>query len=471
MNDKKNIDRLFQEKFKDFEAVPDAQVWLNIETALKEKKRKAIPFWLRLSGIAAALLLGFYTLNMMFNSTTKTKNTIVLDPKNESQNKDSISNRKQNKNIALPIKNKQELVITNPKTIRNHEKENSSTIQTVTEQAKNKTNTPVYKSKNNSSIKTDTTPNFNIKSETIVVEKKQLQKANSSFVSFDLKSEKESVAKIPDTKIAATDTKNEDKAVGENKNELEEILKMKEKKTTAALKNKNRWQIVPNVAPVYLNSNSAGSAIDPQFSDNTKTTDNNFSYGVGVNYAVSKKLTVRTGVNKLSLGYNTNNVTYSTSLVTNNLENITYSSNESIEIKNAITITSQGNLEKAIQNIDSGVINQKMGYYEVPLELSYVLIKKKFGVSVIGGISTLFLNQNKISLRSNRTDLRLGEANNLNAIHFSTNLGMGFKYQFVKSFQINIEPMVKYQLNTFTNNSSTYKPVFIGLYSGVIYSF
>ena len=246
---------------------------------------------------------------------------------------------------------------------------------------------------------------------------------------------------------------------------------MKEKKTTAALKNKNRWQIVPNVAPVYLNSNSAGSAIDPQFSDNTKTTDNNFSYGVGVNYAVSKKLTVRTGVNKLSLGYNTNNVTYSTSLVTNNLENITYSSNESIEIKNAIAVTSQGNLEKAIQNIDSGVLNQKMGYYEVPLELSYALIKKKFGVSVIGGISTLFLNQNKISLRSNSTDLTLGEANNLNAIHFSTNLGMGFKYQFVKSFQITIEPMVKYQLNTFTNNSSTYKPVFIGLYSGVIYSF
>lgn len=236
---------MFQEKFKDFEAVPDAQVWLNIETALKEKKRKAIPFWLRLSGIAAALLLGFYTLNMMFNSTTKTKNTIVLDPKNESQNKDSISNRKQNKNIALPIKNKQELVITNPKTIRNHEKENSSTIQTVTEQAKNKTNTPVYKSKNNSSIKTDTTPNFNIKSETIVVEKKQLQKANSSFVSFDLKSEKESVAKIPDTKIAATDTKNEDKAVGENKNELEEILKMKEKKNNCCTEKQEQMANCP----------------------------------------------------------------------------------------------------------------------------------------------------------------------------------------------------------------------------------
>lgn len=86
-------------------------------------------------------------------------------------------------------------------------------------------------------------------------------------------------------------------------------------------------------------------------------------------------------------------------------------------------------------------------------------------------LSTLFLNQNKTSLVSNNINLKLGEANNLNPIHFSTNIGMGFKYQFIKSFQINVEPMVKYQLNTYSNNSSNYKPVFIGLYSGIGYAF
>ena len=46
MNDKKNIDRLFQERFKDFEAVPDEQIWSNILDALHEKKRKkVIPLW------------------------------------------------------------------------------------------------------------------------------------------------------------------------------------------------------------------------------------------------------------------------------------------------------------------------------------------------------------------------------------------------------------------------------------------
>ena len=31
MKEKKNIDRLFQEQLRDFEATPDNQVWLNIE--------------------------------------------------------------------------------------------------------------------------------------------------------------------------------------------------------------------------------------------------------------------------------------------------------------------------------------------------------------------------------------------------------------------------------------------------------
>ena len=35
MNDKKNIDRFFQERFKDFEMYPNEQVWENIQTELK----------------------------------------------------------------------------------------------------------------------------------------------------------------------------------------------------------------------------------------------------------------------------------------------------------------------------------------------------------------------------------------------------------------------------------------------------
>jgi len=471
MNDKKNIDRLFQEKFKDFEATPDPQVWRNIEAELKEKKRRLIPFWLQLSGIAAAFIFGIFTLNMVFNSKTASKDTLVLNSKNKTENKESISNKKEKKKDLFYRKNKQELVLTPPKNARNHEKEatNVTNSKVTTKQKENKNDTPFYQSKNNSPLKTNTPINFKLSSVSVIVENKPLENGNSATVDF--KKENESLENKPDSKIAVTDTKKQENAVPQFKNELEELLKTKEEKTSVVVNNKNKWQIVTNVAPVYLNTNSAGSSVDPQFNNNSKSADNNLSFGIGVNYEVSKKLTLRAGVNKLSLDYNTNNVAYSTSLVANNLNNIAYSSKNPIEIKNDAALNTQANLTKNIQNIEKGVMNQKMGYYEFPLELSYALLNKKFGISFIGGISTLFLNQNEISIRSNSTDLTLGEANNLNTVHFSTNFGMGFKYQFVKSFQFNVEPMIKYQVNTFTDNSSNFTPVFIGLYSGLIYSF
>ena len=81
MNDKKHIDRLFQEKLKDFEATQSHAVWENISAELQaeEKDRKVIPLWLKLSAIAAVLLLLFTVGSNVFNTSDKNpdQNTIV----------------------------------------------------------------------------------------------------------------------------------------------------------------------------------------------------------------------------------------------------------------------------------------------------------------------------------------------------------------------------------------------------------
>ncbi len=61
MGDKKHIDRLFQEHFKDFEVSPPETVWNKIEDQLNQdkKKRRVIPIWWRYAGVAALLLLTF----------------------------------------------------------------------------------------------------------------------------------------------------------------------------------------------------------------------------------------------------------------------------------------------------------------------------------------------------------------------------------------------------------------------------
>ena len=81
MSDKKHIDRIFQEKLKDFEASPSPQVWKNIENKInsqKEKTRKTFPVWLKFVGIAALLAL-FFTIGSVLNNTNdaSTTNNVV----------------------------------------------------------------------------------------------------------------------------------------------------------------------------------------------------------------------------------------------------------------------------------------------------------------------------------------------------------------------------------------------------------
>ena len=72
MSDKKNIDRLFMEKLKGFEAIPSDTVWKKISAELQSTGRwkKGIPIWWRVAGVAAALLLLFTISQVVLNNNT-----------------------------------------------------------------------------------------------------------------------------------------------------------------------------------------------------------------------------------------------------------------------------------------------------------------------------------------------------------------------------------------------------------------
>lgn len=267
-------------------------------------------------------------------------------------------------------------------------------------------------------------------------------------------------------------------------NPLDKILKDKEAEKTEDSKKdlivekEKKWKVRPNAAPIYMSS-SGGSPIDSRFSDNSKSYNNNLSIGVGIDYAMSKRFSFRTGVNKYDLSYNTNDVSFFANLKVNDPNNIARGSSiPSINISqtaSVMTISDSFGLNSIDpeigQNKKTGSLNQSFGYLEFPTEVSYKIIDKKFGLQIITGFSTLILNNNKLFLLSNSGSTNVGEANNLNAINFSSNVGIGFKYNFWKSFEANFEPTFKYQFFTFNTNSGGFKPYFIGLYSGISYTF
>ncbi|MFT5436406.1 MAG: hypothetical protein ACI840_001053, partial [Ulvibacter sp.] len=61
MKDEKHIDKLFKDRFKDFEVSPSPEVWGSIQASLESRKknRKIIPLFWKVGGVAALLALLF----------------------------------------------------------------------------------------------------------------------------------------------------------------------------------------------------------------------------------------------------------------------------------------------------------------------------------------------------------------------------------------------------------------------------
>ena len=519
MSERKNINNLFQEKFENFEVIPDEIVWKNIEDKLKEKKkRRVIPFWWKLSGIAAVLLLGFFIYTVEFNNSA----TLINNEKTvTNKEKNTFETAIKKENVAKSEKNKsvnsnQKIIIAN--TNDNSKDTDNSKIKTTNSigfknskpnansivSSENTKNTDVKYKKNSNQINNKI---INLSSKNIAFEPskdKKITKRKSKVItkSEALTSENLKKKESSDTKIIISSDKEKNNAIAntsidKNKsvltqnlktdetinkkndstkiaivepNALEELQKEKEKKTITEPK-LNRWQISSNVAPIYFSSLSSGSPLDDGLKNNQKSYGtNNQSYGIGTSYALNKKLKIRTGINVLNVDYNTNGITYyQTQSVNSKLSNLDLNSaGSSIIIENFSNVNSPFN--KAIQKSE-GSLNQKLGYIEMPLEISYKVLDKKFGIDFIGGMSTMFLNRNEIYLQSSNLNLKIGEANNLNDVHFSGNLGLGFKYDILKHFQARLEPMFKYQINTFSTDSGGFKPYVFGVYSGINFTF
>ena len=260
-------------------------------------------------------------------------------------------------------------------------------------------------------------------------------------------------------------------------NIMEKLLREKETKKVVDEKEKwSKWAVNSYVSPVFFNSFTDGSPISDEFDSNEKTFKNSTSYGIGIAYNLNKRFVVKTGVSNLNLDYDTENIAFYSSYedqsrISNT--NIERNSNGKYLVlkheKDRSKIIAENELFQSGQTL--GNLNQKTQYIEVPLELSYAVLNKKFGVAIKGGMSTLFLTENVVSITSEDGNMQIGKASNLNNVHFSSNIGLGLSYSFMKNLQLNLEPTLKYQINTFNKNSNNFSPYVIGVNTGISYKF
>ena len=499
MKNKKHIDELFKERFNNVETTPPPHVWDSIHAELQKKKkdRKVIPLWWKVGGVAALLALLFTIGNSVFNSEKQNNDIVTEEVTHPEQSQPKIDTDKSvigDTQVASETKEEYSEIedkTTSDKKVTPNSKKKENLLQSETKHtsavAEEKTS-----NKKSSTISPDKASEIDEKLKTITENevvatasnneetKSKNTREENTLETLKITPEKTTGKIISEQNTTETATaKTEESNTAKKQSIFEAIEENNSPKDAVAKTNKpdNRWDVSPNVAPVYYSSLDGGSSIDPMFSDNSQSGDVNISYGVQVAYNITDRLSIRSGINNVNLGYATKGIDIGTGPVALGLRTINYNGNENVIIAadpGGLQMNNSGDGFGAITPKSTGGnarIIQDISYYEVPLEVKYALLNKRIGINMIGGLSTLFLGNNEVSVEDGDFRSVLGEANNLNSLSFTTNVGVGFDYKISKRLKFNIEPMFKYQLNPYSDSSVSFRPYYLGLYSGLSFKF
>lgn len=513
------IDRLFEEKLKDYSEVPDHKVWKAIETSLNKRKksRKGIPFWWKIAGAAAVLVLFLYLFQPIGDRPESEETITGTEQAKPTDNGQQPVDKPVE---TTPLPTNENAIVAVP------EKDGTKSPSGATPVTKNGLNQAIFRDKN---AEDGETLQHNLASARKNSEgapagqPQQLARAGNKNLPApgkdgDRKDQQENAPPTETSELAQrlldegdaeknkvpqasgrddavtgvanrtgpdirtpveTDDAGEEtgEAHPERKSLFEEIA---EKEHAAVADNKaSRWSVGPRVAPVYFSAFGQGSPIHSSFVSNSKSGNVNLSYGLTLSYALSPKLSIRSGIHKVAYGYDTNDISFSPTLAINSsqkINNIDYAlSSRNLVVRNTSEAkAAQAALasEVAAQNpARDGRMVQQFGYVEVPVEVNLTLVDRKLGIHLIGGVSSLFLIDNSVTLESDGNATEMGEANNLNPLNFSTNLGVGVQYELSSSLQLNLEPVFKFQLNTFSDAAGDFSPYSIGVYSGLSFKF
>lgn len=504
---KKDIDKLFQEKLQDFREIPEEKVWRSIEHSLNQRKnsRRLVPIWWKLGGAAAILVIAMLLWNpfpdpVAIDGVVKEveKESPLSKPENRSDpqtqddgasaipegqvtsNEENTTSTSEEENfISDPID--QESGIAGSDREKPGRKSEKSPAETTGTQE-------VLAAQQTGPEKSVTAGTEERQSEERIAQTDQLKQPselsddqNRAIAEGETdKSEMGNEAGITPPLSEVAEELPEESSEDENgKKSIFDEIKEQEEEDALVEVSGPKWSVGPSIAPVYFSSFGDGSPIHSNFTSNSKTGNINMSYGVAVSYDVSKKLSLRSGIHKVDYGYNTNDIIFSSSLVastSSEITNINYNTNSrNLVVESSMSRPSSN--EFAANDIvaqspsRSGKMVQEFGYLEVPMELNFNLLDRKLGVNLVGGISSLFLVNNSVTLESAGSSTEMGEANNLNDVNFSTNLGLGINYKISEKMKVHLEPVFKYQLNMFSDVEGSFQPYTLGVYTGMSFKF
>lgn len=470
MKKDKNIDELFRSKLQNYEQEPPAYLLENILAgAAGARRKRKIVFW-RITGVAAALLLAFVA-GWQFNS----RNEIGTEPQ-------VVVRQQSAPESAIETAPETETLPVAPENIQ---------LATATESSKNnKTSTKSFR-------------------KTLVSEKTKLMAEALPVASNDetiLLKPLKSLFGLLKQDLASANSLQQKNTVDlkdeyPEKSIDQQIIEHNRQLTMARTENtkKGRWLVGAQVAPEYNVSRSSHSEV---YASNMLSSTSNpvdLGGGISVEFKKGKRWSLQSGVYYSGMGQSSGNSAYPN----RNLVSSDYSTEHGKEYFNApVNIDSKSS--KMMMNSAAGVIEfsgvpsgivlgtnledkslasnavvvsdarfiQNFEYIEIPLYLRYTILDSRFDVEMLGGFSSNILVGNNTYMESNSGKSLIGSTQNMESLNYSGTLGIGFKYGLSKRFYLNVEPRIKYYLNSLNTNSAvTYKPYSVGVFTGLSYEF
>lgn len=436
MEDK--LKHIIQNSLRNSQVDPPAHIWDGIEKSLHSKKRRIVPLWIKLGGIAASLVVCLWTYMVVLENngvTNDLANYVVNDSVGESTMVEDLA-------IEESVVNASEEVF-------------QQTIESeYSEEA------PVLQKKIESALIPD------ISREIASIKLTKLNGLKATLIHVNAKPNEVKLSRIrQETNYEAIINENL-KRMAENREEL-------------------------TFKPTFGTQYSVFNSIEKS-AKNTHISQDNTNYDVsgGVNIALNsnKRFGIRTGIYYSQMNQSSRNQTsFSSSVLNDDLnfdeplfttggiqeELVPHSTWGNIDIspKEGDALPVYSTDEKYTDNNFASEIQQTAGYLEVPFILKYAIVERRLGVDVLGGINTNFLINNKARLTQGDVE-HYGKTSGLKSFTSNSVAGLSIYYSINDNINVTVEPKIKYYYENLSETTNVeFQPLVLGVFTGLSYNF
>lgn len=481
LRDEKNIDHLFQQGLAGYEPpMPSASyVWDKVAGDLdyrKGKKRRLI-IWSVAASLALLLSFGAgYLFNLQYDKQP-IANEKVPRPAEDKQPdgqrlinilEEQQSEQNQIANNDKPVKNTDETISSKPENPAQNNNNNqiasapvspANNNQTTDNQSKNTgndTNATLFTASNTNNT-TVAAANATNEDEAPVL-KPVMATTIGDVEAMILQTTKADPIKVEMPEISVTSNN--------------ELIAFEQANTTTS---ENAWKIGGQFSPLYsFRSTEQSSDVKLPGTEYYNTIENpmmTYSGGISVEFSSQSRWSIQSGILYSQVGQVSSEFIAVTDM------NSPYTVSTSVgEIQPNIAL--KPDLPPGISAPPGGPIFseedliQQFEYIEIPFIARYKVIDRKIDFNVMGGLSTNFLVANDVYLNSVDKSNRVGKTDGVNAINYSSTIGLGAEYEINKNMSVQLEPAFRYSLTPINSDQNVkVYPYSFAIFTGIFYSF